>query len=127
MRLREISHDRWHPFFSDFTHLHHGKRVNVETMNEGHLGVRSQVRDLPLVGIMEADPEAGAGQWIEVLAGDSPETEATCRIPCPAHVVLAEEENGQAVALQIESAEGQVTMVRFEPSCEGMPPGFRVC
>ena len=126
MRLREISYDRWHPFFSDFTHLHHGKRVNVETMNEGQLGVRTQVRALPLVGIVEAHPEPGTDRWIEVLAGDSPETEAACRIPCPAHVVLAEEENGQAVALQIESAEGQVTMVRFEPPCEGMPPGFRV-
>jgi hypothetical protein len=44
----------------------------------------------------------------------------------PSNVRLAEEEDGQAVALQIESADGLITMIRFEPSPENMPPGFLI-
>jgi len=126
MRVREISHDRWHPFFDDFTQLHHGEHVNVETMEDGVLGVIPNMRDLPFVEICGADPRAAAGEWIEVIAGESPEAQATHCIAKPSRVRLAEEENGQAVALQIESAEGSVTMIRFEPPREGMPAGFRV-
>ena len=37
-----------------------------------------------------------------------------------------EEENGRAIALEIESNDGVVTMVRFMPPCEGLPAGYRV-
>jgi hypothetical protein len=47
-------------------------------------------------------------------------------VPHPAHVWLAEEEDGQAVALQLASLDGAVTMIRFEPSPENLPPGFLV-
>jgi Family of unknown function (DUF5335) len=127
MRTKEIRSEEWPPFFNEFTQLHHGKRVNVETLdNGGGLGVTSHVRNLPLVGIVAADPETGTGEWIEIIAGDSAQTHATHSVPSPAHVLLAEEENGQAVALQIESAKGRVTMIRFEHASEGMPPGFTI-
>lgn len=126
MRVREISHDRWHPFFDDFTHLHHGEHVNVETMERGGPGVIANMSDLPFVEILGADSRAGIGEWIEVIAGESPKAQATHCITKPSHVRLAEQEDGRAVALQIESAEGSVTMIRFEPSREGLPAGFRV-
>lgn len=126
MQIREIPHGRWDQFFDDFNHLHQGEHVNVETINGAELGVTSHLCDLRLVGIVEADPQAGAAQWIEVITGESPDTGATHRIPSPSHVVLAEEENGRAVALQIESDHGQVTMVRFEPPREAMRAGFKV-
>jgi hypothetical protein len=126
MRTKEILAEEWPPFFDDFTQLHHGKRVNVETLGNGDLGVTSHVRDLPLVGIVAADPKAGTGEWIEIIAGDSAQTHATHSVQSPAHVRLAEEEDGKAVALQIESAKGLVTMVRFEHASEGMPSGFTI-
>jgi hypothetical protein len=126
MRTKEILADQWSPFFNDFTQLHQGERVNVETLGNGEWGVTSQVHNLPLVGIVAGDFKAGIGEWIEIIAGDSARTHATHSVPNPAHVRLAEEENGKAVALQIESAEGLVTMVRFEYASEGMPPGFTV-
>ncbi len=126
MRTKEILIEQWPPFFSDFTQLHQGKRVNVETFGNGDMGVTSHVRDLPLVGIVAADPNAGMGEWIEIIAGDSAQTHATHSVPNPAHVRLAEEDNGQTVALQIESGKGLVTMIRFEQTCEGMPPGFMI-
>jgi len=126
MRTKEILVEQWPPFFDDFTQLHQGEHVNVETLGNGEWGVTSQVRDLPLVGIVAGDSKAGIGEWIEIIAGDSARTHATHSVPNPTHVRLAEQENGNAVALQIESAEGLVTMVRFERASEGMPPGFIV-
>jgi hypothetical protein len=126
MRTREIAPERWPHFLGDFTHLHQGKHVNVETMGEGVFGVQSRLCDLPLVGIVGADPKDRGGEWIEIIAGDSPATQATHSIPHPSRVVIAEEEDGRGVALQIDSADGVITMVRFEPPLEGMPSGFTV-
>jgi hypothetical protein len=132
MRTREIAHERWPHFLVDFTQLHQGEHVHVETMGEGVFGVQSQLRDLPLLGIVGADPKARSGEgcagdeWIEIIAGESPATAATHCIPHPSRVVLAEEEDGRRVALQIDSADGSITMVRFDPPLEGLPPGFTV-
>lgn len=123
MRTREIPHDRWPHFLGDFTELHQGEHVSVETI---HQGVESRLCDLPLVGIVGADPKAPGGGWIDVIAGDSPATQATHSIPCPSRVVIAEEEDGRCVALQIDSADGLTTMIRSEPPLEGMPAGFTV-
>ena len=62
-----------------------------------------------------------------MITGDPPDACATHAIPKPAHVRLAEEENGRAVPLQIESTDGSATMIRFEPPREGLPPGFMLC
>ena len=126
MRIREIQHERWPHFLGDFTHLHQGEHINIETMGSRVFDVRSQLCDLPLVGIVGADPQARGGEWIEIIAGDSPATHTIHAIPHPSRVVLAEEAHGQAIALQIDSADGSITMVRFEPSLEGMPSGFTV-
>lgn len=118
MRIREISCDGWRPFFDDFTRLHRGEHVSLEIMRARGLGFLSPVHDLPLAGIVEADPKGGAGEWIEVITGESSGTEAH-RIPRPSRVILAERENGEAVALQIESSDGDLTVIRFEPSKRG--------
>ena len=125
MRTREIVYEQWQPFFNDFTQLHQGEHVNVETLSQGAFGVKSELCDLPLVGIVGADPKAPSGEWIEIIAGDSPATSSTHTIPQPSRVVIAEEENGRGVALQINSADGSVTMLRFEASCENLPEGFK--
>jgi len=126
MRVSEIVFHQWQPFFNDFTLLHHGKKVNVETLDRGQIGVTSHMQDLPLVGIVAADPNAGTGEWIEIIAGESAQTHATHSVPNPAHVRLAEEEDGQAVALQIESSKGLVTMIRFEHAGDGIPRGYKI-
>ena len=59
-----------------------------------------------------------------MIAGDSPDACATHAIPNPAYVRLAEEENGRAVVLHIESTDGSATMPRFEPPRKGLPPGI---
>jgi len=123
MRTREIPYERWSYFFDDFTRLHQGEHVNVETMDDEASNLEARLHDLPLVGIVGAAVRAGSGHWIEVIAGDSPDAETKHCVARPSRVVVAEE-HGQAVALQIESADGLVTMLRFEPPREAMPQGF---
>jgi hypothetical protein len=128
MRTKEISRERWPQFLGDFTQLHHGEHVSVETIGEGAFGVRSELSDLPLAAIATAEPKAGgdAEEWIEIVAGDAPATQTTHAIPHPSRVVVADEGDGKGAALQIDSANGSITMVRIEPPLEGLPPGFTV-
>lgn len=126
MRTQAISYAHWQRFFDEFSHLHQGEHVNVETMLQGDRGVKSELRDAPLVGIISARPKSGEDELIEVIARESPDGHATHSIERPTSVRLAEEENGQAVAIQIESAGGDITMIRFEPPIENMPEGFTV-
>lgn len=125
MRTREISFDEWQSFFNDFTHLHQDEHVNVETMRRGDLGVRQRLCDVPLLGIVSACAKAGEGPWIEVVARGASGAPATHAIAHPSRVRLAEEDD-RAVALQVESEDGSVTMIRFEPPRENMPEGFTI-
>jgi hypothetical protein len=149
VQTREIEYEQWQPFFNDFTQLHQGERVNVETMG-GDFAPTSQWCGVPLLGIVSIHPKAGDDERIEVIARGSPpaaagaqagagadagagaetaraaEDHATHSIARPAKVHLAEDENGRAVALQIESQDRSITMIRFEPPHENLPQGFRI-
>jgi hypothetical protein len=125
MRTREISYDQWQSFFNDFTQLHQDEHVNVETIGQGDFGVQSRLCDLPLLGIVCAHPKSGQEEWIEVVARDASGAPATHAIAKPSRVCLAEK-SGRTVALQVESADGSITMIRFEPPRENMPEGFTI-
>lgn len=125
MKVRKIVHDRWQVFFNDFNHLHHGKHVNVDKLGSQKRGAQPQVRDQPLVGIMTAGGPLEPHEWIEVITGDSPASQAAHCVAKPSQVWVAEE-GGWMVALQIDSEDGSVTMLRTEPPREGMPCGFRI-
>ena len=125
MQTRDISCDQWQSFFNDFTQLHHDERIHVETIGRGDQGVRSRLCDLPLLGIVSAQPSPGQEEWIEVIARDASGAPSIHAIPHPSRVCLAEE-GGDAVALQVESADGSITMIRFEPPRENMPEGFTI-
>lgn len=125
MQTREIPPDQWRTFFTDFTRLYQDQHVNVETLRHSEHGVESRLCDLPLLGIVSAH-EHGREEWIEVVVARGPwGPPATHSIAMPSRVCLAEE-HGDAVALQVDSADGSVTMIRFEPPRENMPAGFTV-
>lgn len=124
MRVKEIEHGRWQRFFEDFSRLHHGRHVNVESTADGT--ARSCCSDKPLIGIVSADEAADSAGRIDVVAGDWPGGDAAYCVSDPRHVWVGEEENGATVGLQIDAADGTVTMLRFEPPVEGMPFGFKL-
>jgi TusA-related sulfurtransferase len=131
MRTSEIEHEQRPHVLGEFSQLHHGEPVNVETLAAGvsaaeAAAVRSRLCGLPLVGIVGAVPKALPGEWIEIIAGDSPADAAIHSIANPSRVVIAEGEDGRGAALQIDSADGQITMVRCEPPPERMPPVFSI-
>lgn len=128
MHTRDITHEQWQAFFNDFSQLHQGEHIHVETMGEGTFGVKSRLCDLPLVSIVLTHPQAEQGEpneWIEVIALESSASHASHSITHPSRVRLAEE-NGFTIALQIEADNGSVTMIRFEPPRENMPAGYTI-
>lgn len=125
MRVQEIQHQQWPRFFDDFSHLHCGKHVNVETISQAGLSSASRFSDQPLVGIISAPDVPGLGERIEVIVGGQPTCQAAHCVTNPRHVWLGEED-GWMVAVQIESEDGSMTVVRFEPPREGMPGGFKI-
>lgn len=128
MRTRTIIHDQWESFFSDFTQLHQGKRVNVETIDADEWGVKSELCDRELIGVVAMSVPssvAEADESIEVIVRETSDRNSSLSIGHPDQVSVADE-NGKTVALQINSSGGRVTMIRFEPSNQNMPEGFRL-
>lgn len=125
MRVKEIEHRQWPRFFDDFSQLHHGKHVNVETISQGTLRTASRLCDQPLVGIIDARDVPGLEERVEIIVGGQPSCQAAHCITNPRRVWLGQE-NGWMVALQIESDDGSMTIVRFEPPRESMPSGFKI-
>ena len=113
MQTREIVREQWQNFFSEFTHLHRGERINVEIMVGGQIGVKRQMDNLPLVGIVDAEPDSSEEEWIEVIAGEAPPSRASHSIYHPVRVWIAEHEDGRPLAVQVESTDGQLTMIRM--------------
>lgn len=123
METREVLPAEWLAFCDRFSRAHHGKAVTVETIAED-VGVQPNVQRLPLVGVT-AEGEAGE-QRLEIIVGDSPHAHLTHVIDQPMHVRVAEWNDGFSAALQIESADGRVTLLRVGPQERVLPQGMIV-
>jgi hypothetical protein len=122
MQTREIPINEWRPFLDQFSQSHLGEKVTVRIIGL-EVGDQTEMRDLPLVGIT-ADTKDSGGERIDVSAGDTISSQMTHAVIHPSHVRLAEDEQGHAVAMQIESADGPVTLVRFVEQPQDLPEGF---
>src|SRR5438105_1626673 len=110
---REVSPDQWSQFFDQFSRIHRGQPVTVET-DSPSLGLRSNARDLALIGITaEHDGECS----IQMMAGDSPDESAHLghSIPGPTRVRVAEWNDGVSAAVEIECADHLTTLLRVGP------------
>jgi hypothetical protein len=105
MATREIPRESWIEFFNGFSRRHEGWLVNVEVL--GKIGAQTEARELPLEGI---SAEHG-GRRVAITLGprDRP---AEHVIEKPSHVRI-EESGGADLALQIESSEGEATLLSF--------------
>ncbi|HTL31123.1 MAG TPA: DUF5335 family protein [Tepidisphaeraceae bacterium] len=122
MQTREIPIEQWEPFFNSFSECHQGEKVTVKIVGKD-IGDQTEMCDMPLMGI-SADRKAGGGERIEVSAGETTSAHITHAVLHPSHVRLAESDDGQAIAMQIESDDGPVTLVRFSQDPQELPEGF---
>lgn len=110
MQTLEIRRDSWSRTLAEFSASHEGWLISVDVLTPT-IGAQPEVHDLPLVGVV-AEPHNGGGA-ITIAAGRSGAGQITHTIQSPTRVWIERTDAGADVALEVESAEGMTTIVRF--------------
>lgn len=111
MKTRDIPKDQWPKFFSSFSQRHEAWLTTLEIFGS-ELGAQVQERELPFEGIISEGDEV-SGDQIVIMIGAKPDDHITHTISHPTQVSLEQTEGGADVALQIDSADGLKTLLRF--------------
>jgi hypothetical protein len=105
----EIPREGWNKFFTRFNHDHEMQLVAVEVLGR-EIGAQTEGRSLLLGGISAADERSES----LVMMFDSLDGEhVTHMVNKPVHVWIQRAPDNSDEALQIESADGTKTLVRF--------------
>lgn len=108
---REIPRDAWDTFFTRFSQDHETQFVAVEVMGR-EIGAQVEGQSLLLSGISTADDE---GQSLALMFDSVNGEHLTHMVSNPTHVWLQRSAGNTDEALEIESADGTRTLVRFPP------------
>jgi len=111
MPTQEIARDEWATFFDGFSLQHRGWLVTVEVLGP-EIGAQVEASELPLQGVT-AGLKGSSKDSISIIVGATPEDHVTRTINAPRHVMLKRNDEGADEALEIESAGGTITLVRF--------------
>lgn len=112
MHTEEIPTHEWIPFLDEFSRRHQGERVTVQILRSD-TGPVTEAAHQPLLGVT-VDMKDQSEQ-VEVIVGDSPDTNLMHAIGRPAHIRVAQDDGNNAErALQIESEDGTTTLVHLE-------------
>lgn len=113
----EIPREEWNRFFTRFSEDHETQFVAVEVMGS-EVGAQIEGRSLFLAGVSSSDHD----NKVLALTFDSVNGEhLTHLVSHPIHVWLQRAADQTDEALEIESADGTRTLVRFPP----LEPGSR--
>ncbi len=107
----EIPGDGWRAFFDAFSRIHRGWRSRLEVIGK-EIGAQEEGRDLPLIGI-SADFEDPGRERVLIALGGAPDDHVSHAVPHPKAVRVLQSREGALEALEIESADGSVTLLRF--------------
>lgn len=112
---REIARDEWSSFCDLFSRRHERWLATVEVF-AAEIGAQVEGRSLVFEGI-SADLKGGENS-IAVTLGETAEAHVTHVISEPTHLRLerSDTDRGISETLQIESADGTTTLVRFLPA-----------
>jgi hypothetical protein len=110
MQTAEIPRDRWRQALNEFSAIHEGWLISIEVLASA-IGAQLEVHDLPLVGVVAESPRGA--DTISVFAAKSGFDHVAHIIHSPTRVWIERTDQGADVALQIESGEGTMTLVRF--------------
>lgn len=106
----EVPRDAWVSTFDEFTRVHRGWLVSIEVLN-ADLGAQSAIEDLPLLGI-SAD-RLGEDGTIAISVAGAGREHLTHFIQAVARMYREQTPEGADIALEIESADGTRTILRF--------------
>ena len=109
MRTPEIPRDDWSRVLAEFSTTHYGWLVSLDILSPD-IGAQPDITDLPLVGVTFEDIRAGT---VTISAGRSAVPEITHTIQAPSHIWVERTDDGADAALEIESADGAKTILRF--------------
>jgi hypothetical protein len=105
----EIPRDGWNKFFTRFNHDHDMQLVAVEILGRD-IGAQTEGRSLLLGGISAGNETSDSlVMMFDTLDGEH----VTHMVDKPVHVWLQRAPDDSDEALQIESADGTKTLVRF--------------
>jgi hypothetical protein len=110
--MMAIAPDRWSDLFDDLSRRNRGRIASIETYEpDGEGWVESH--DVPFEGIsisLDGDREV-----VSVVVQQDGRTHVLHTMAAPVWVGLEETEEEQVKTLQIESADGHATVIRFRP------------
>ena len=123
MQTIEIPRAAWAGRLNEFTSAHQGWLVSLDVLGP-ELGAQPEVSNLPLLGV-SADTSS-CDDTIVIAVGRPPGEHLSHLVHQVTRIYLERTEEGADAALQIESADGTRTLMRFRvptlpESVDGMP------
>lgn len=115
MATREIERNKWTEEFNRLSRMHLGRVIDIEVIGE-EIGAQTESKNMPFEGI-SADFKDNENR-IEISVGASPDSHVTRSITEPASVYLKQSNAGEDEALEIETADGTKTILRFRSSSQ---------
>lgn len=115
MRIAEVPPHAWSDTLDAFTAAHEGWLVSIATFGGADEEPRSEITNLPLIGISADRSDPGD---IAISVARSSNRHVTHVIEHAAHVYLQPGHNGSTAALMIESEEGARTVLRVRAPAE---------
>ncbi len=115
---REIAKSEWRVFFSSFSDQHDDEPVDIQVMGS-EIGAQIEGRELHLRGISPARnaQDSDLALMLESIDGGH----LTHMIANPVHVWLQRTQDNTDEALEIQSADGTKTLLRFGSSSLNAP------
>ena len=110
MRTVEIAREEWAQRLNEFTAIHEGWLVSLDVLGP-KIGARPEIRHLPLVGV-SADRVDHDGT-ITVSVARSATEHLSHIVHAVTRICVERSDEGADAALQIESADGTRTILRF--------------
>jgi hypothetical protein len=132
MNTYNVPQAEWSSFFDQFSRIHHGQPVEVETIEPQsntvptapRLKSRTNTRGAPLLGITAESEQSNRAPRLHISAGDETGVQLSHSIAAPRRVRASEWNDGISAAVEIESEDGTTTCVRVGPEHEMLEPGF---
>ncbi len=107
----EIAHNQWTAFLDSFSVQHMGWLVTVEIISSSPAGRLVAIHERPLEGV--SVDSANCNERVYVQVGNSPEGHVLHTINKPTRVTFKQSKTGMHQGLEIVSADGTTTAIRF--------------